>query len=122
MVVTCVTLAHVGTSTRRIVFVVLRVFVLVVVLVLVELIMSYIYIYIVIDVTSCLRPSFLPSVGITFFLFFASGCGAARVASPFFHNNVGGACRNSDRTIGFLNILHFFIFKKSILHMFFVFH
>ena len=63
--------------------------------------------------TSCLRPSFPPSVGITFFLFFASGCGAARVANRVFHNNVGGALRNLALTNGFLNILHFFIFKKS---------
>ena len=65
--------------------------------------------------TSCLRPSFPPSVGITFFLFFASGCGAARVANPVFHNNVGGALRNLALTNGFLNILHFFIFKNFLL-------
>ena len=59
-----------------------------------------------------LRPSFPPIVGITVFLFFVSHSQTARSRDPVFHNNVDGALRNLALTNGFLNILHFFIFKK----------
>ena len=51
--------------------------IIVVVVVVVVVVEAYYFIYIIVVVPPGLRPSFPPSVGITFFLFFASRCRTA---------------------------------------------